>query len=338
MHISLIICTYMRPQAVLSLLQSVEIQNVLPAEVLIIDGSTDQATEQVLQGKNWRFPLHYFAVPAEHRGLTRQRNYGIGRVADHCNIVAFLDDDIVLEQGYFQALLNTYIAYPAAVGVGGYIWNEAQEVHWRKLAQNEQPKPHEYVYDGWARRKDLRHRLRDSLGLGSNKPPCFMPEFSHGLSVGYLPPSGNTYPAQFFFGGVSSFRKDLFNQLSFSQYFIGYGLYEDLDFTFRASRTGPLYVNTAALVNHYHAPGGRPNLFRYGKMVTRNGWYVWRVAYPKPSLKAKIKWHLITVLLAFVRITPLFSLNTRNYKSSLEEFAGRISAWIALIFKTPRHA
>jgi glycosyltransferase involved in cell wall biosynthesis len=199
MHISLIICTYMRPQAVLSLLQSVEIQNVLPAEVLIIDGSTDQATEQVLQGKNWRFPLHYFAVPAEHRGLTRQRNYGIGRVADHCNIVAFLDDDIVLEQGYFQALLNTYIAYPAAVGVGGYIWNEAQEVHWRKLAQNEQPKPHEYVYDGWARRKDLRHRLRDSLGLGSNKPPCFMPEFSHGLSVGHLPPSGKIYPAEFFF-------------------------------------------------------------------------------------------------------------------------------------------
>lgn len=336
MHISLIVCTYMRPQAVLDLLASVEAQTVKPAEVLIVDGSTDQATAQALEGKQWSFGLRYFAVPPQHRGLTRQRNYGIARVAEHCNIVAFLDDDIILEQGYFEALLHTYAAHPEAVGVGGYILNEAQEVYWRQLQPAEQPKAHEYSYDGWARRKDLRHRLRDALGLGSNKPPCIMPEFAHGLSVGHLPPSGQTYRAEFFFGGVSSFRKELFKKISFSEYFIGYGLYEDLDFTFRASRLGPLYVNTAALVNHYHAPGGRPNLFRYGKMVTRNGWYVWRVANPHPSFKAKAKWYAISSLLALVRAANAIGARPRlgPVQEAAGRFAGMLSVWADKPLKT----
>jgi GT2 family glycosyltransferase len=121
--------------------------------------------------------------------------------------------------------------------------------------------------------------------------------------------------------------------LSFSQYFIGYGLYEDLDFTFRASRTGPLYVNTAALVNHYHAPGGRPNLFRYGKMVTRNGWYVWRVAYPKPSLKAKVKWYAISTLLALVRATNTVGLPLKI--SPIYEALGRLFGIFSLLLSKP---
>src|SRR5690606_29931927 len=138
-----------------------------------------------------------------------------------------------------------------------------------------------------------RNLLRKKIGLLSNQPPGVMPEFSNGLSISFLPPSGKIYPVEFFMGGVSSYRKKLFEKINFSKYFEGYGLYEDMDFCLRASEIGQLYVNTGAHLFHYHEAGGRPNQFQYGKMVLRNGWYVWRIKYPKPNSVAVMKWHSI---------------------------------------------
>ena len=83
------------------------------------------------------------------------------------------------------------------------------------------------------------------------------------------------------------FRKIVFDSIWFSPYFEGYGLYEDADFTLRLSKIGKLYVNTNAQLGHFHDESGRPNKYQYGKMVVRNGWYVWRVKYPNPSLQFK---------------------------------------------------
>jgi hypothetical protein len=46
---------------------------------------------------------------------------------------------------------------------------------------------------------------------------------------------------------------------------------------------GKLYLNTAAQLDHYH-DAGRPNQYQYGRMVVRNGWYVWRTKNPIPHL------------------------------------------------------
>jgi cellulose synthase/poly-beta-1,6-N-acetylglucosamine synthase-like glycosyltransferase len=50
--------------------------------------------------------LKYFLVPSEHRGLTKQRNYGVERVGDEMEVVCFLDDDTVLEIDYFEELIK----------------------------------------------------------------------------------------------------------------------------------------------------------------------------------------------------------------------------------------
>ena len=62
MKFSLIICTYMRPQALMQLLQSVQLQTVYPDEILIIDGSTNNETECVIYENQFK-NLHYFLVP-----------------------------------------------------------------------------------------------------------------------------------------------------------------------------------------------------------------------------------------------------------------------------------
>ena len=123
MKFSLIICTYMRPKPLLQLLQSVQEQTLYPDEILIVDGSTNNETEKVLEENHFE-NLNYFSIPPEHRGLTKQRNYGIERVGAEMEVVCFLDDDTVLEKDYFEQLLQTYTKYPEALGVGGYIINE----------------------------------------------------------------------------------------------------------------------------------------------------------------------------------------------------------------------
>ena len=118
MKFSLIICTYMRPDPLLKLLRSVTEQTLYPDEILIIDGSTDERTKNAIASHN--FPsLRYYKVPENERGLTRQRNYGIERVSDDIEVVCFLDDDTVLKPEYFKNLLDTYMQYPKALGVGG---------------------------------------------------------------------------------------------------------------------------------------------------------------------------------------------------------------------------
>lgn len=330
MKFSLIICTYMRPTPLLKLLQSVKTQTLYPNEILIVDGSTNRETRAMLEQNRFQH-LNYFLVSKEDKGLTKQRNYGIARVGKEMDIVCFLDDDTVLEPDYFEQLLKTFEIHPEALGVGGYINNETP---WQKECENELVKIDEFSYDGWKRKDGSRFVLRKKLGLDSDCPPGFSPLFSHGRSVGFLPPSGKTYQVAQVMGGVSAFKKSVFDTFQFATYFEGYGLYEDADFSLRVAKTGKLYLNTAAKLNHYHNPSGRPNQYQYGKMVVRNGYYVWRVKNPNPSFNAKLKWHAITLLLMAIRFSNTFTTNKR--KEAFTEALGRKMGWLSLFWNTPK--
>lgn len=330
MNFSLIICTYKRPKALLTLLESVKLQSLYPNEIVIVDGSPDDATLEILQQNHFDH-LIYFKVNAEDRGLTKQRNYGIARVSKTSDVICFLDDDTVLSIDYFEEIIKTYAIHPEALGVGGYITNEME---WQFVSTKYVPKLNEFYFDGYKRVDGARFVWRKKLGLDSDVPPGYSPEFSHGRSVGFLPPSGKVYPVEQLMGGVASFRKSVFEEFQFSTYFEGYGLYEDADFTLRVSKVGKLYLNTAAKLEHHHDAAGRPNQYQYGKMVVRNGWYVWRVKNPKPSLKAKFKWHVISLLLAFIRGTNI--VTTSKKKEAFTEFNGRIMGWFSLFFSQPK--
>jgi GT2 family glycosyltransferase len=326
---ALIICTYNRRKSLLLLLDSVKKQSLYPDQLIIIDGSTNEDTAKSL--KLGLFPkLKYFKVNSEDRGLTRQRNIGIAKVSENTDIVCFLDDDTVLKPSYFYYLIKTYLDYPSAIGVGGYILDE---IKWRKSTSNNIDYD-EFQYDGWVRKLGSRNKLRKKIGLLSNEAPGRMPEYSHGLSISFLPPSNKTYPVDFFMGGVASYKFSLFSRMKFSSYFEGYGLYEDMDFCLRASKQGQLYVNTSAALYHYHDVAGRPNKFNYGKMVIRNGWYVWRVKNSNPNFKSRAKWHGVTLLLILIRLSNI--LNSSKRTEAFTESLGRIIGWVSLFFSQPK--
>ncbi len=320
----------MRPQSLFALLQSVKVQTQYPNQIIIVDGSTNLKTKDLFT-KNRFKNLEYYLVEENDRGLSKQRNFGIKKVSESINIVCFLDDDIVLKDFYFENLIKTYNQYPDALGVGGYISNDSV---WKPLEFRQNVKINQFSFDGWVRKDGSRFVLRKKLGLDADRPPAHFPNFGHGRSVSFLPPSGKIYEVEQFMGGVASYPMSVLDSYKFSTYFEGYGLYEDADYTLRLSNIGKLYVNTAAQLEHYHEFSGRPNQYQYGKMVIRNGWYVWRVKYPNPGLKARFKWNATALLLTFIRFTNVFITNKR--KAAFTESLGRIVGWFSLFFKRPR--
>ena len=328
--LSLIICTYKRPVQIASLLRALGDQTRPPDEILIVDGSPDAETERAVrnfQENKTGHHIEYYSVPPEHRGLTRQRNFGIERAK--CNIVAFLDDDTTPEAGYFGEVRACFERHPEAVGVGGYITNEVQ---WWKANGKSQSPLSVFRLGEWERREDYRWRLRRALGLTSSLPPGWMPPFGHGRSTGFLPPDNRDYQVEFLLGGASAWRRDLFARHQFSLFFAGYGLYEDMDFCIRAAGDGPLFVSTRARLAHCHAESGRPNYFRYGEMVVRNGWYVWRRRWPNPKVRDRVRWWWVTILLALCRLADIRGASKFG---GAKEALGRVYGATRLFWRNP---
>ena len=328
MIFSLIICTYRRSVAIKKLLNSIQLQTLYPNHILVIDASEDTDTKDLIETNAYRNAT-YYKVEDEHKGLTKQRNFGIEQLEKNTEIACFLDDDVILEADYFHNLIETYHKYPEALGVGGYITNEVQ---WQQCEEKSTKKV--FYNDGYCREEPLRFRVRSFFGLRPDTHPCFLPTFSHGRSVSFLPPSGKIYQVEQFMGGVASYKYDVFKMIQFSNYFEGYGLYEDADFCLRLSKKGKLYVNTAARLGHYHDSSGRPNKYKYGKMVVRNGWYIWRVKYNNPTFKSNLKWYATETVL--MGLTYIGSIKGANKLQKLKEANGRFVGLIKLLVSKPK--
>ena len=329
MKFSLIICTYMRSTALLKLLKTISIQSLYPDEILIVDGSRNDLTKEIFEQNDFKNVI-YFKVSNEERGLTKQRNFGIERVSETMDIVCFLDDDTILDKEYFKNVINVFKSDNNITGVGGIATNEN---NWNENTLGYYNLKKYITLEGYHVKLGQRHVLRNYLGLGSDQLPGMMPEYSNGISCGY-PLTGKNYQVDLLIGMSMSFRKKVVDNIKFSTYFEGYGLYEDADFSLRALKYGKNVLATSVLLEHHHAAEGRPNQFKYGKMVTRNGWYVWRVKYPKPLFIPRLKWNLIAVVLILIRFTNVITSNKK--KEAFTEAIGRCFGLLSLIFNKPR--
>ena len=320
----------MRPESLLALMQSVQKQLLYPDQILIIDGSIDNETNTVLE-KNQFLNLEYFLVSNENRGLTRQRNYGISKVNSDCDIVCFLDDDTILEPNYFREVIDTFKRNLAIIGVGGVAVNEYK---WKIQVPNAfYGSKKYYLFEGYFYKEGLRNIVRNYLGLASNLGSGKMPNYSHGRTSGF-PITGKIYNVDLLIGMSMSFRKKVVDHIKFSSFFEGYGLYEDADFSLRALQFGENVINTNAHLSHFHAESGRPNQYKYGKMVVRNGWYVWRIKNPNPNFKDRFKWNAITLLLTLIKFSNTFT--SKNKRAAFTESIGRTLGWCSLVFSKPK--
>jgi GT2 family glycosyltransferase len=270
---SVAVCTYRRPQSLIRLLDSVAAQEKPPRQLVIVDASPDDTTERAVTAwASERASTHcllYFRVTGGLRGLTRQRNFALTHV--HTDLVAFFDDDIVLQPGCLGAMEAAHRTQPDVVGVGAVITNSD---------------PHPDAL--WRVRRLLL--LVPSLEAGRY--------FASGVSTpwwtGRLGMEGMA-EGDWLPGGATMWRTKAARDTGFVEDFSGYCSGEDLEFSLRVAGRGRLVMAGGARVEHLHEPGGRPDEAALGYAVVRNHHRIHAATWGAHSRRAEL-WFVYAIV------------------------------------------
>lgn len=250
--VSAIICTWKRPKHLLKCLESIDRQHVPIHEILIVDNEKDAGTLALVEKFRQEYSdlgkrLSYIVNPAGNN-LPAGRNLGVRLTTG--DILLFIDDDVVFKPEYLREILSQYRREENALGVQGIdIDVEKKDIYmiWKRLFL-------EY------HRNQLPPRVfRSATG-----------SYCSNLSV--------PCPAEWFAGFNQSYRRVVFDSVSFDEKLSGFGDGEDLDFSYRVHRMieGSLYVNPQARLIHQKAVTGRSLKRDLFKMQEVYGLYLWK--------------------------------------------------------------
>lgn len=117
--VTVAIATRRRPAQLVRCVDAILAGRVLPAEVIIVDQSEDDATAALVARQDWsrRVPVRY--IRAQPRGLAASRNTAIAHASS--SIIAFTDDDCVAEEGWLAAVASAFDGPDHAAVVTGRI-------------------------------------------------------------------------------------------------------------------------------------------------------------------------------------------------------------------------
>ncbi len=263
---SLVVPTYRRPMEVVGLLEMLIGLPDTPAEVIVVDGSPNRASHELVKpwamGAELPFDLIYLFSPP---GLTRQRNVGVD--AARGDYIFFLDDDCLPQPGFFRAIRDVFQNdRTGAVGaVGGSLINEMN----RPLSR--------------------RWQLRFALRLVPRGEPGRYYPTATSVPRALATPFTGTRPTDVLPGAAFACRREVLRRHRFSEFFDGYSQGEDLEMSLRIGRDWQLVWSGDARAIHEPASGGRPPSFQKGRMEVRNRYFIWRRYTPRPSVACRIK-------------------------------------------------
>lgn len=307
MTTSIIICTYKRASAIEQLMHSFIKQHTKIEQFLVIDASPDDDTKAVCENIDLNTLVadyRYIKAPEEHRGLTKQRNYGLSLSTG--DIVMFFDDDIIYHDNCLKDIITFYETCDTdIVGVGGNIINT----------------PNIASLKIW--------QLRKKLGLVKS----LMPGIYHktGISSPLEPLDENTtyMDVDWISGCCMTWRGDIVREEKFNSYFEGYSMGEDLEFSLRMKKRGNLVILRNAKISHFHILSGRPDSYTLGYTTIKNMHYI-----HKSYFNTNRFYYGSLFLFYWIVDTLIFTrnlLNPKHIKPTLQNIAGRVKGLFSVI-------
>lgn len=305
--ISVVTPTFRRPQEVVELLRNLAAQEVLPFEVILVDGAPEEETEtREAVGKfkdGLPFHLRYFK---SERGTAVQRNAGIDLARGE--FVALVDDDVRLEPDFFEKALGAFNddRGKAVGGVVGFRTNtrfDPQSVaRWR-----------------WYRRLGL---------LKVYEPGRYDYQSGYPVNANMTPPFTGVREVDFMTTACAVWRREVFDSgLRFDAFFKDYGVLEDAHFSLRARRRWKLLQCGGARCVELHSPGGRVNSRRIGYKCVVNYYYVFRDVVRPLTWRHKFRFWRFQAF-EFFRLST--SAVRRRRLSDLMELRGRLEGALAV--------
>ncbi len=246
-RITFVIATKDRPDDLLAMLRSLLEQSHRPDQVVIVDSSAKPVRIVTKEFSSLNIKYIHHARPS----ASQQRNIGIRSVDSDAELIGFLDDDAVLEHHALENMLKFWQTAPD--NLGGCSFN----------LMNHTPTGQSLLKNS---------ALARLLGLYNSKNGTVMPSGWHTITgtctdttfVDWLP------------SGACVWRKDIFENFCFDEFFDGYSYLEDLDFSYSISRSYKLAILADAGFYHYHSTSGRISSYQFGKIEVKNRLYIVR--------------------------------------------------------------
>ena len=218
-HHTFVICTKNRPLELFSFLKSVNQQSQQPYKIIIVDSGD-------LPPQNFSVILSTFQYIRTEPGLTHQRNIALNLIFekdDRSEIIHFIDDDVTLDINYLKMCDEVLSEDESIYGCTGFDLNrvESQKL-FAKLIK--------LVLGKVLNLSGVMTRSAINIGIYN---------FDNAYEVDWMP------------GCNMIFRKSVLHNKEFNEYRVGYGLGEDVEFTYGISRNHKLIYSPDIKYRHH---------------------------------------------------------------------------------------
>lgn len=311
--IGILIATYNRPDSLESVLHAILESSLLPHLVVVSDASDASMAQSVKDAVNkFEGRLDIRLVRSSRGSLCHQRNLGKSLLAsEDLYAIQVLDDDTRPTQNYLESLVAVLQNHRDVVGVSG-------------ISHDPPVTETRFTF--------LKKMLFSIVGLDGFKPGSVTL-----AGVGIAPRKATealAYPEWIF--GCSMWRANYFFSAEYRGDLVGSCLFEDVDFSIRAAKSGKLAVNSHAILNHDLSEIERPNLALYAYRFSRNRFFV--ISNLEFKLLAFWFYTISVATLAFVYgfkgcITSVEVPRKENFAASIATLKGYFDA---LLGKEPR--
>jgi glycosyltransferase involved in cell wall biosynthesis len=253
-QLSMIVPTKDRPEKLHRLLSSLLEQTRRPEEIIIVDGGRIPVSEICREFEDLNIKYIRSVPPSS----SRQRNKGVEIVAPQTSHVGFLDDDSVLEKDAISKMLEFWATAPS--NTAGAAFNM---LNYRQTDAS------------FLKALPLFHKL----GIYSLDPGRVSASGFH-IMIGKV---ARTICVQWLPSGAAVWRRSIFENHWFDEWYDGYGYLEDLDFSYEIGKKHQLAVIANAGYRHFPDWGDQFGKFGFGRKEVLNRLYFVR-KHPEISI------------------------------------------------------